>query len=274
MSIQHLAAGISTFAGGLPGRFAAKTILTVMACALAAMTASCWDDNIAGLMRDEADWAWLETVYSDRDTNLYFNISDTGQSTVYRDGDDGAYINVPNAIRFEVYDNIKDSDDIVKDSVTGLIWTKCTMRSGGTVDTDDNCANVINADQISWTDAKSFCANLAFAGFDDWRLPDATEIFTIVVPHSGSKYGIDSSAFPNLPHFTGSFSKLLDDYIEQPTSYNASMYWTSSTGFFLVWDFPWGCEFNVQDTQNVLRLHGNYTDPDEYCYVRCVRGPD
>ncbi len=79
-----------------------KTILAVMACALATMTASCWDDNIATLMDDEANWAWLETVYSDRDTNLYFNISDTDQSTVYRDGDDGAYINVPNAIRFEV----------------------------------------------------------------------------------------------------------------------------------------------------------------------------
>jgi hypothetical protein len=102
MRILYFSSGISRFAGDLSGRRAMKTILAVMACALATMTASCWDDNIATLMDDEANWAWLETVYSDRDTNLYFNISDTDQSTVYRDGDDGAYINVPNAIRFEV----------------------------------------------------------------------------------------------------------------------------------------------------------------------------
>ena len=51
---------------------------------------------------------------------------------------------------------------IVNDTVTNLIWTKETVSSK------------------TWKDALSYCENLSYAGYADWRLPNINELKTIL----------------------------------------------------------------------------------------------
>jgi len=67
---------------------------------------------------------------------------------------------------------------IVNDTVTDLIWTKETV-SGKT-----------------WKDALSYCENLSYAGYTDWRLPNINELKTIL--NHNIKYKPYSS-FPGIP---------------------------------------------------------------------------
>ena len=57
-----------------------------------------------------------------------------------------------------------NGDQIITDSVTGLIWQK-TYASNKT-----------------WKEALEYCEGLDYAGYTDWRLPNAAEIFTFSDP--------------------------------------------------------------------------------------------
>lgn len=83
----------------------------------------------------------------------------------------------------------------VTDAATGLIWQQ---RDSGTA--------------LNWEQALSYCENLDFAGRDDWRLPSAKELQSIV-DYKRSPTATDSAAID--PVF----------YITQTESY----FWTSTT---------------------------------------------
>ncbi|MBD3329010.1 DUF1566 domain-containing protein [Candidatus Dojkabacteria bacterium] len=55
------------------------------------------------------------------------------------------------------------SANTITDNATGLMWTK-----------DDNSEGII------WEDALNYCSNLSLDGYNDWRLPDAKELQSIV----------------------------------------------------------------------------------------------
>ena len=69
-------------------------------------------------------------------------------------------------------------DEIVKDSVTGLIWQK-TYKDG----------------VKKFADALSTCEDLDYAGFTDWRLPNKNELASIA---NYAKYR-PASDFPGMP---------------------------------------------------------------------------
>ena len=69
-------------------------------------------------------------------------------------------------------------DEIVKDSVTGLMWQK-TYKDG----------------VKKFADALSTCENLEYAGFSDWRLPNKNELASIA---NYGKYK-PASDFPEMP---------------------------------------------------------------------------
>ena len=72
---------------------------------------------------------------------------------------------------------------VVTDKVTGLMW----QRS-------------VDPGTYTWADAKTYCANLALAGFSDWRLPTRIELVSLLDFTVASGPMIDVSAFPDTPN--------------------------------------------------------------------------
>ena len=122
-------------------------------------------------------------------SNRVSRVRKTGLTTSYRAGDDGDYEAGQALASPRFTDN---GDDTVTDNHTGLMWTQ-----------DANLAGTSN----SWTEAIDFCNALSLADYDDWRLPNVTEILSLL--DYTSEVG---------PEFPGIFSN-----VGSP-----SPYWTSS----------------------------------------------
>ena len=98
----------------------------------------------------------------------------TGQVTQYFTYDDGYYeagwwlrrLNNNNKIRFR--EKTISGDDVVIDRATGLMWPK-----------DHQGAAADNGTMNSFIFAHLFCNALSFAGFSDWRLPNALELLSL-----------------------------------------------------------------------------------------------
>lgn len=86
-------------------------------------------------------------------------------------------------------------DEVVKDSVTGLVWQKTYKDSVKT-----------------FADALSTCENLEYAGFSDWRLPNKNELASLA---NYGKYH-PASDFPEMPN--RSFRTSSSDAKKSPTS--------------------------------------------------------
>ncbi len=73
---------------------------------------------------------------------------------------------------------IDNNDGTVKDNNTKLIWQKNTADTNG--DGNISADNHPAGDSMTWQEAVDYCAGLVFAGKSDWRLPDVTELDSIV----------------------------------------------------------------------------------------------
>lgn len=79
---------------------------------------------------------------------------------------------------------IDTANGTVFDDVTKLMWQR---------DVDPGF--------YTWDDAKTYCSNLVYGGYSDWRLPTRIELVSLVdftVPSPGPT--IDTVAFPNTPN--------------------------------------------------------------------------
>ncbi len=100
-------------------------------------------------------------------------------------------------------------DDIVEDNNTGLIWqrflpakyTGCTM--GDPI--GSNC---------KWSEAVSYCDDLNYGGYADWRLPSREELSTL------PNYGQNSSNDYTFPYFKGEYY-----WTSTPFSSNTNQAW-------------------------------------------------
>jgi hypothetical protein len=113
----------------------------------------------------------------------------------------------------------------------------------------------------TWEDALSACENLDFAGKTDWRLPNVTELHSLVDLTQTEGVFINPSDFPNIP-----------GYFENPP-----YYWTSTTYNGL----PHSPCSTVTDCAWYVNFHDGYVEgvklrsqKDQENYVRCVSGPD
>ena len=153
------------------------------------------------------------------------------------------------------------SNSTATDTATKLIWTKCSMKTVSEtpeIDTTDGCTDTPG--RGTWKEALSACENLDFEGRTDWRLPNVTELHSLVDLTQTEGIRINPMDFPNVP---------LD-------LQNPSYYWTSTTYNGLPHDpcstnteCSWYVNFNDGYVEGVkLR-----SQKDQENYVRCVTGP-
>ena len=76
-----------------------------------------------------------------------------------------------------------------RDNATGLVWQTCTVGQSG-----PTCGG--NGVYMSWQDALHVCQTLAWGGHDDWYLPNAKELISILDIRK-SQISVDAAAFPH-----------------------------------------------------------------------------
>jgi len=124
----------------------------------------------------------------------------------------------------------------ITDNTTGLMWKKCSEgRSGASCGTG-------TATTFTWVNALAQCENSTDNGYDDWRLPNVYELYSLV------DFGVASAPFINGTYFPATQS---------------SYYWSSTT-------YP-AKDANAMYVSfgSGLAYGSNKTGSN---YVRCVRG--
>ncbi len=131
---------------------------------------------------------------------------------------------------------VDHGDGTVTDTRTGLMWKKCSEGQSWTGFTCNG-----NASTHTWDEALQLTAAASDAGYDDWRLPNITELESLVeVCASDPLINID--VFPNTP---------------------SSLFWSASP-FASDSDVAWYVDFGYGNSYNYGR--------DFNLRVRAVRG--
>ncbi|MCL7762696.1 DUF1566 domain-containing protein [Polaribacter sp. Z014] len=151
------------------------SFIVIMIIALFAFNAcSSDDDNVA---TDEGS--------SELTINDYVQIA-TGQVTLY--DKDGAVINSlssgdtfygqdANYLKGVTMSFNEDDEGITTDNNTGLMWEQ-----------------IPTTDEFTWEEAKEYCENLELGGYDDWRMPNLKELYSVADFGKGWPY-IDTNYF-------------------------------------------------------------------------------
>jgi uncharacterized protein (TIGR02145 family) len=135
---------------------------------------------------------WSSTTYADSTGNAWYVHFSTGYENHNRKVN-MYYVRAVRAGQSESLDHLVDNGDgTVTDTSTGLMWQQDTQGA------------------MTWEEAITYCESLSFASYDDWRLPDINELFSLV-DYSKFDPAIDTTFFPNTQ------------------SYEESYYWSSTT---------------------------------------------
>jgi len=136
----------------------------------------------------------------------------------------GYYVRAVRSGQCGPFDNFIDNGDgTVTNTDTGLMW-----QQYGTIET------------TTWQEALAYCENLDLAGYDDWRLPNVTELQSLV-DYERYSPTINTTYFPNT---------------------QSSYYWSSTT-IANDTSYAWNVDF-------LDGYVGNYGKSDGH-YVRAVR---
>jgi hypothetical protein len=98
---------------------------------------------------------------------------------------------------------IDNGDGTLLDNCTGLMWQKDMADVFGDGQSEET-------DRIDWCQSLSYCENLIFAGFDDWRLPNVRELQSIV-DYGFSDPAIDDEVFGTSSSWHSYWSSTNDD---------------------------------------------------------------
>ncbi|TEW56876.1 DUF1566 domain-containing protein [Psychromonas sp. RZ22] len=127
---------------------------------------------------------------------------------------------------------VDNGDGTITDTATGLMWQKADNKAG-----------------ITWQDALTYAENLTLGGYDDWRLPNAKELQSIV-DYTRSPETSDSAAID--PIFQTSSIKNEAGKNDYP------YYWTSTT--HLDGKVPEGNAIYVAFGEALGKMRGNIMD--------------
>ncbi len=93
---------------------------------------------------------------------------------------------------------IINSNSTVSDTSTGLMWARCSFGKSG-----ESCQDG-QINQLNWKDALKAANDSSLAGYNDWRLPNPKELFSIVDPQCMYP-AINLEVFPDVPVTTAPF---------------------------------------------------------------------
>jgi hypothetical protein len=148
------------------------------------------------------------------------------------------------------------AEPVVRDAVTGLEWMGCVQGQRGA-----NCAG--DPGVVDGYEAESLCGASSWGGHDDWVLPDAHALQSIV-DYGRTSPSFDLQAFPNTP------SGFADDY----EKWWIECAWTR-TSYARRADVAWAVITNNGDVSQgsgvPYHLNDRAADGWEGCTVRCVR---
>jgi hypothetical protein len=180
------------------------------------------------------EFAFGDTVAGERDidaqfatSTLYVSTTMNGQQTMFGVNlADGRIKGYPTSKMFYVYfvrgdtgygenDFVDNGDGTISDLATGLTWLQ---QDSGALGVGNNGDGTMN-----WEEALTWCESLDYAGYDDWRLPDAKELQSIV-DYSRSPDTTGSAAIDPLFQAT-----LLSDGVNNSGEANYGHYWSSTT---------------------------------------------
>ena len=129
----------------------------------------------------------------------YYYLLKTGPTSVYVTGDDGS------KGKGKAFSYTNTTSNSVTDNVTGLMWAKdgagAGCRSGST---------------IVWMSAIAWAVGLTFDGYSDWRLPNLTELQSILVRDASLP-----APYVNQTYFTNTVSS---NYWSSTTCPSATLY--------------------------------------------------
>ena len=160
-----------------------------------------------------------------------------------------------------------NGDGTVSDQASGLMWQKSPDTEGDSdIDADD---------KLAWTEVQTYCANLVLATYDDWRLPDIKELYSLIdfsgIDPSGY-VGSDTSGlvpFIDTDYFdfaygdTGAGERIID-----------AQYWSSTEYVGTIFGGDAGV-FGVNFADGRIKGYLRDTGPGGSAmteFVRCVRG--
>jgi len=199
-----------------------------------------------------------EVVPVDPQSNhsVYFSISDSGQTGSYTGtfGEDHDYTSLP-AQSFTDHGN-----GTISDNITGLLWTKCSMGENNLMDSSNDCSEVHG--QYSWYDANAACENLVHGGWSNWRLPDYSELFSLL---DFGRTGINASAINNTYFPNTEFQDCYDQGV---------MWGTLITQAYLLTIKYWtATEFTDLNYAHYISFDDGYSNVDSQSannFLRCV----
>ncbi len=118
---------------------------------------------------------------------------------------------------------IDNGDSTLTDKSTELIWMKATADINGDEKIDNN-------DTATWKEALSYCENLNFAGYTDWRLPSIRELRSIV-RYNLYDSAIDTSVFECEPfdYWSSTTDAVSSDYAWYIYFKNGNAFWYSKS---------------------------------------------
>lgn len=102
-------------------------------------------------------------------------------------------------------------DGTVTDNLTGLMWAKCALGWSGAA-----CSSG-SLQSLNWNNALQAAEASAFAGHNDWRLPNINELRSIVELRCGLP-AVNLAVFPNSPD--------TETWSSSPSAANGSNTWT------------------------------------------------
>jgi hypothetical protein len=244
---------------------------------------NCSSDNNSGICLN-GNCVELTPCNGNCNNNLYFPLPDTNLRVCHQDspegsdgtilcpgqpgnsdcsevdycGQDAQYgwdLHNPPEERFKM-ENGDNSENMVKDRITGLSWQLCSRGQSGT-----NCNGT--ALTSTWHEAANYCEQSTWGGYEDWKLPNRYELQSIV-DYGTTSPAINTEVFINSPsHFQENYDMWWIECV-----WSASDYHNDTTA-------AWALMVNSGDISQGSGLEYHLHDKDASgwpgCYTRCVR---